>query len=275
VLALGVALLAASSWFAAPRLQGRRPDIGAWREEASQPKVEDAHVRVAVSLEALFRGETVSVPFAAKQSLCPACGGEGGHGVGACPICQGRGVAIVEQSVGHARFVTQQTCPRCRGSGRIVEHVCEACRGARVVRADATLRVKLSPELEEGSLVRLEGVGHQMPGAVPGDVVAHVHVLQHSVFERRGRHLYATLRLSLLEALLGFRKSLRHLDGSDIAVERQATVTGPDFVLELAGRGMPYADGAGSLFVSFRVQFPARLSKDDRLRVRELLGAND
>lgn len=46
------------------------------------------------------------------------------------------------------------------------------------------------------------------------------------VFERKGIHLYTRLTITLLEALTGFKKTIKHLDGEEIAVERDA-VTQP------------------------------------------------
>ena len=57
-------------------------------------------------------------------------------------------------------------------------------------------------------------------------VLNHPITLEPQVFERKGIHLYTRLTISLLEALTGFSKAIKHLDGEDIVIERDA-VTQP------------------------------------------------
>jgi DnaJ-class molecular chaperone len=41
------------------------------------------------------------------------------------------------------------------------------------------------------------------------------------VFDRKGVHLYTKLTITLLEALTGFTRTIKHLDGHEVTVERQ------------------------------------------------------
>jgi DnaJ-class molecular chaperone len=45
-----------------------------------------------------------------------------------------------------------------------------------------------------------------------GEVVFTLETLPHAVFERVGNDLKTTVKISLKQALLGFRKTLTHLD---------------------------------------------------------------
>ena len=71
------------------------------------------------------------------------------------------------------------------------------------------------------------------------------------------------MHLSLKEALLGFSRPIRHLDGRDVTVTH-AGVTQPFEVRKVAGEGMPmhnYPSQRGELFVKYIVDLPRTLSE--------------
>lgn len=47
-----------------------------------------------------------------------------------------------------------------------------------------------------------------------------VEILPHDRFERDGDNLKTTVKLSLKEALLGFNKSIKHLDGHNVRLNK-------------------------------------------------------
>ncbi len=56
-----------------------------------------------------------------------------------------------------------------------------------------------------------------MQGVTPGNVVFKLRERQgHPRFRREGNDLHHTMHISLKEALLGFRKSILHLDGREV-----------------------------------------------------------
>lgn len=69
--------------------------------------------------------------------------------------------------------------------------------------------------------------------------------------------------LTLREALLGFTKTIKHLDGHEVTLKRSAP-TQPGFVMTVADEGMPLHETAGeygSLFVEFNVLIPTTISE--------------
>jgi len=53
-----------------------------------------------------------------------------------------------------------------------------------------------------------------------GNVVVTVQEVPHPVYERKANDLKLKLEISLEEALLGFTRSFRHLDGHEVVVDR-------------------------------------------------------
>lgn len=65
----------------------------------------------------------------------------------------------------------------------------------------------------------------------------------HAVFRREGTHLSMDLRISLRQALLGFSRRIRHLDGHEVVIAN-AGISTPGMQIVLPGEGMPVRGGA-------------------------------
>ena len=108
----------------------------------------------------------------------------------------------------------------------------------------------------------MEGEADQVPGQEPGDLVFILKEQAHSVFERRGADLKATLEVTLAEALCGFsRVVIKHLDGRGLHMQHptdNARVLEPNEVLKISGEGMPAkkTDAKGDLYLVVKVLFP-------------------
>mmetsp|Transcript_26062 Transcript_26062/g.52256 ORF Transcript_26062/g.52256 Transcript_26062/m.52256 type:complete len:145 (-) Transcript_26062:129-563(-) len=132
--------------------------------------------------------------------------------------------------------------------------------------------------MADGDELSFARVSEQRPGQIPGDVKVSLRMINHDHFKRKGRDLHTTLHISLREALLGFSREIRHLDGHIVTIERLKAITVPGQQLRVVGEGMPSlaAEGeeeserpagahaeasAGSLYVKFVVDFPEVLSE--------------
>lgn len=84
------------------------------------------------------------------------------------------------------------------------------------------------------------------------------------MFRRDGDDLYTVQRITLIEALVGFERTLTHLDGSTVSLKRDR-VTQYGFVQTISGAGMPHFDNPteyGDLFVEYHVVFPESIDND-------------
>ena len=94
--------------------------------------------------------------------------------------------------------------------------------------------------------------------------------------KRKGKDLHAEVTISLKEALLGFTRTLSHLDGHGVHIERTG-VTKPGQVIVIKGEGMPRVDDdgveleTGKLHVRFTISFPSELSEEAQEWARKAL----
>jgi len=79
------------------------------------------------------------------------------------------------------------------------------------------------------------------------DLVFQIIQIPHPFFTRKGNDLYCVVNISLKEALLGFKKKIKHLDNHFVKIDK-VTITKPGILLLLIylgeiemihGEGMP------------------------------------
>lgn len=117
-------------------------------------------------------------------------------------------------------------CDACGGTGKVIKAKCPACSGKKVSRGSHEITITVEKGMADGEIVSFPMGGDQAPDITPGDLNFKLVQRTHPLYTRRGDNLYTTATLSLKEALLGFTKTIKQLDGSDVELTRQ-TVTQP------------------------------------------------
>ena len=127
--------------------------------------------------------------------------------------------------------------------------------------------------MPNGEKLVFERASEQSPDHLPGDVVLILKTEKHAQFTRQGNDLHHTMTITLKESLLGFKKTIKQLDGRDIAIER-AGVTHQHFVKKIKGEGMPhhnYPSRKGTLHVKFNVKFPKSFTEEQQKQLADIL----
>ncbi|HEY7166308.1 MAG TPA: J domain-containing protein [Candidatus Binatia bacterium] len=96
------------------------------------------------------------------------------------------------------------TCDRCGGTGKVGDKTCPVCNGSgRVVRQE-TVRVNIPPGAETGKRIRVPGKGGSgVRGGPAGDLYITPRVRSHPLFTRDGTDLSMELPITIGEALSG------------------------------------------------------------------------
>ncbi|KAI0239149.1 hypothetical protein L0F63_004581, partial [Massospora cicadina] len=153
-------------------------------------------------------------------------------------------------------------CDLCGGKGKLVTSTCPVCGGKKVIVDDDTVTVTIKRGVPDGHKLVFEEVADEHPDYTPGDIHVEIVTLPHPVFTRQGLDLHAKFTITLLESLVGFERSLTHLDGRKITLKRDE-VTPAGFIQQVAGEGMPHHNvpsEKGDLYVIYDVEFPKKLS---------------
>jgi curved DNA-binding protein len=136
------------------------------------------------------------------------------------------------------------------------------------IRHDGDLRqveVRIPPGVNDGSRVRVAGEGERGSGdAKHGDLYLRVHLRPHPRFERKGRDLYAKVRVPLTTAVLGGEVEVPSLNGKTLRLKVPA-MTQNGQVFRLRGHGLPAVgkpDERGDLYATTEVALPSRLTPE-------------
>ena len=229
----------------------------------------DLRYNLELSLEEAVRGTSVNIRIP-TQVACDECGGSGakkGTEAATCTTCGGHGQVRMQQGF----FSLQQTCPRCHGNGKMITDPCTKCHGHGRVEKQKTLSVKVPAGVDSGDRIRLAGEGEAGEnGGPPGDLYVHMHVREHSIFQRDGSDLFCEVPISIGTATLGGELEVPTLDGRvklKIPAESQSGK-----LFRLRGKGVKSVRGGitGDLMCRIVVETPVNLTKKQKELLKEL-----
>lgn len=266
----------------ANEMQGRGDPFGGlfggmFGGQQQQVKGQNSQLTLEIPLSDLYNGKTHSFTIQ-KQKVCRKCKGSGaasGSDYAVCKHCNGQGHVVqrIQLAPGFVQQV-QQPCPHCGGQGKQIKKKCPTCKGNKVVRGESTLTLEIERGMRDGHQVVFEMEADQSPDLIPGDVIVVIKSKNTDVFQRKGdMDLTTTVTLTLREALLGFKKTITHMDGRQVDVSRDG-VTQFGTVVKIAGEGMPRHNipaEKGDLYVTYEFVLPKRLTAAVKEELEEIL----
>ena len=250
-----------------------RGDVDMWGNRKTQ-KGPNAQKDLPVTLEELYNGATKEFTIN-RNVICPQCRGSGSKdgSLKVCKFCNGKGVRMQTMSMGIGFNVQMQVpCDRCGGKGKTSAGNCGFCHGERVVPKSKTLNIVIERGMEDGREIVFQRESEQHPDYIPGDVVFNLRLQNHPIFKRVGSNLYSDLNLSLKDAILGFKKQIRHLDDHYAQIESTSIVQ-PFSVKIIKEEGMPthnFPSQKGDLHVKFIVKLPTKLNDKDKELLKKI-----
>lgn len=242
--------------------------------EGEERKTPNMGTQFPVTLEMVNTGANLTI-FIERNVLCPVCNGTGAHtpqDLRTCPLCHGHKHTVEEHAFhdGFEQAVVHQ-CPLCDGYGKIAKKPCSHCGGARVVPEKTEKKFTLERGTPDGHQYTFKGEAEQVPDAIAGDVIIQVTNEEHEVFKRDEADLLWSTNITLMEALIGFNRSVRSLDGRLIEFEKR-NVTKIGDVFLVAEEGLPVfgnANKRGNLVVSFSIVFPKNVDEKRRQALKQ------
>ncbi|XP_061077898.1 dnaJ homolog subfamily A member 4-like [Conger conger] len=237
--------------------------------------------QLPVTLEEVYSGATRKLGLQ-KNVICEKCDGYGGKkgALEKCSNCKGRGVEIQVRQIGPGMIQQMQSmCSDCQGRGKRFNSKdrCKNCNGQKVERKKKILEVHIDKGMKDGQKITFNGEGDQEPELEPGDVIIVLEQKKHPVFQRQQDNLLMKMEIKLVEALCGFKKTIRTLD------DRMLVITSPpgcvvkhNDIKCVQDEGMPlyrHPYERGQLIIQFLVKFPENgwLPKDTLPQLEALL----
>jgi len=242
--------------------------FGNQQQNQRERKTPNVEMPLRMALKQLYLGEVLEVDYV-REVLCTNwrdCTKKSND-------CQGPGVKIRTQQL--APGFVQQVQVRddtCIARGEMWKSSCKACPNGKTEPEKTSLTVDVTKGMRNGEPINFEGVADEKVGHAAGDLIFIIQEAKHDVFNRDGDNLYATVEIPLVDALVGFTHTIKHLDGHDVEMKVD-DVTECDMVRKVKGEGMPRRSGSGfgDLFVTFEVDFPEALTEEQKTAIDNIL----
>lgn len=107
----------------------------------------------------------------------------------------------------------EMKCKVCSGSGKSPKSVCPVCGGEKIVLKPRDLNFDVEKGMVDGDKVMFKGESEQGLQFYPGDVIVTLRQQKHPYFVRAKNDLKTNVNISLKEAILGFERKIKQLDG--------------------------------------------------------------
>ena len=213
-----------------------------------------------------------------RNVICNTCNGYGTKNkrISDCGMCQ-FGTKREIRRIGP--MMVQEvsvSCKICQGSGLNVDPMnkCVDCNATGVVAGHHILDVDVPKGVHDNTTIVFKGGADTRRGYEAGDVHIRICVSKTTTdnsFYRKGDDIYHPIKISLLEALTGFNRSICHLDDRVLSVG-YSDITNPGDILVFSNEGFPSEKGdVGDLLLVVSIEFPNKLVSNDTL-LSELLG---
>ena len=136
-----------------------------------------------------------------------------------------------------------------------------------------SMPLRIPEGVEDKEVIVLADRGNMNEHEMTGDLHLMVDIEKHSVYERRGFHLYGTQHITLKDALCGFTIDIPHLNGKKLRIntKTQHSITKPGFMKEIPLYGMVRNSEKGNLFLTFEVDFPESLTPEQLSTLENIL----
>jgi DnaJ-class molecular chaperone len=135
---------------------------------------------------------------------------------------------------------------------------------SRDVLVDVPIKVKS----DETDITVMRGIGHHVTydgrlAKLPGDAMIHIKILPHPMYKRKGNDLLSSIEVTLDEAINGFVRTLKDLNGDEFNI-RIDDIGRTDLTHIIPGKGMKKDNGCyGNIIVKFIIIFNKNTQKQD------------
>lgn len=245
------------------------------RENRQKPQ-EDVQVKIKVSLEQVYNEETIDINYPQK-TFCKDCNGTGSMNKTKpeCMECNGKGQKIQVVRMGPMIQQMVQECDKCEGTGKFINssECCKTCKGVSYIVKTKSHKIPLKNGLNTGNKMQFENKGHQFVDSKT-NLIACIEIKDHSTFTRSGNNLITTVNLELYQALFGFDKVIKHLDGKMLHISSSSKIEHDDIKI-IKGKGMNdlQTKSQGNIIINFKVIYPNidNFTKNEKETLKEIL----
>jgi len=241
---------------------------GIFQRNDETPKAADTKMSLRVDLKTLYLGTILEMRFF-RDTLCQRVDECEKNDSG----CARAGVRKSTRRLGGI-FVQQveEVDTRCVGEGKRYLEKCAACPKGSTVEDELPVTVDILPGMRHDQELIFEEYGDEKVGHIPGNLIIVLKQIPHKHFVRDGDDLKLRIGIDLVDALVGFERTIQHVDGHDVIITSDEVINCP-YVKVIKNEGMPKESGGfGNLILTFEITFPSKKFKKNEIQqLRQIL----
>jgi len=250
--------------------------------------VQSIQVSEEITLEEVFSGKHVKKQIF-RFDLCNDCNATGfadknNH---ICDKCNGHGYneRLVQIGPGFLQQIREK-CHACNANGiQSGGKICTTCNGKKAIKNKFIIEFDIPIGIKHEEIITIKNVGHEIPQNQyekynRGSVEIIIIEKEHKLFKRGTimnnkmdiTNINMVIEISLVEALCGFKRSFKHLDGTNLVIIEEDIIKNST-IKYIPGKGLPNRNKSyliGDLFVKYKIIFPNKLSVEQKKNIYEI-----
>jgi DnaJ family protein A protein 2 len=135
-----------------------------------------------------------------------------------------------------------------------------------------TLYITIPKGIDDNELILIENKGNIINENCKGDVKVFIKIINNSEFERNGLDLLIKRKISLKDALCGFKFELNYINGKSYTLNNNSgNIITPNYKKVIPNLGLTRDEHVGNLIIQFEVEFPKNLAEESINKLCEIL----
>jgi molecular chaperone DnaJ len=234
---------------------------------------QDIIILLELTLNEVLTGVQKTIRYK-RYEKCEPCSGRGSMNdrVNPCSKCGGRGQINEVRTIGNIIMQNVTICDRCKGRGSTLDFNCKDCLGTGRVMKDTILPLSILPGISEREEITMRNNGHcGEHNGVPGNLVVRFKIKQHEFLIRNMNNVCCDTHLSISQAVLGCKVTVRTLQKDNELTINAGTKHGDKYVI--AKHGLPMfnnKDVIGDQIVNIVIDVPNSLTDKQRQLFEQL-----
>lgn len=234
---------------------------------------QNIRIFVEISIKDIINGVTKKIKIK-RDKKCQSCSGKGGT-TKKCATCSGTGnrIYVTNSPIGDIRH--ESICNDCSGKGEKILNVCNFCNGKGVNKEEQQVEVEIPSGVNENIEFTMHGYGNESEHGIAGDLFIRIKEKKHSDFIRSGDDIIMDKNISVIDAILGKKTTIKTPNGEfDLNIKPG---TQPNDEVYFYNKGIPSMinSNIGNIIVKFIVKIPTNLNLEEKTLLDRLKNSSN
>jgi DnaJ-class molecular chaperone len=129
--------------------------------------------------------------------------------------------------------------------------------------------VSIPKGIDHNEIIIMREKGNIINEKLKGDIKIFINITNNTQFKRKGLDLIYEKKITVCEALCGFKFNIRLLNNKTISINNTESIIQPGYTKVLEGFGLERNNNKGNLVLIFNVIFPDKLSKQQKELIKK------